>query len=1020
MRRASRGSGDLARSPVPPPATLAPLDGRDEESILADLLAVRPGYVPEWRPDSNGPGRALVVVLARYAELVARALDAAPGKAFLAFLRALGIGLLPPRSARAPLVFSVADGSPIDPPLPAGSEVAVAAAPSLPSLTGMTAATPPEPTIFATTESIALVRARLASLHARFPAADQLADYVGSLTAGFRLFDDLRPVDHVIFLGHDTLFALQGEAAVTIEVGTAIPPASTVAQAGKPEDIRLRWEYLAKDGWLSFDPVEDMARGLAADGQVLLHKSCGKDASRGSVHGVDSHWIRGRVQSALPLGDGTGRTLPWLETLRARVALLHDELAPDDAFADGRRLDTSKDFLPFGAQPGLATTFYLACKEAFSRPGSRIQIDASFSQPGVAANGLALIWEYAATGGWKPLTNEFVDRTAMFTKDPGDLAAIAFARPDDWSETTVNGTKGFWMRARISNGSYGGPVTYAVTNGTVTPQNAPTPPIISSLSLGYSYDTGPIVPSHVLTLNGFGYDDVTEAVRWGRSPFQPFRPLDDRLPAVYFGFDRSLPVGLVSLFVSVPEAGEAETPPDVPPLDWGYLSTAGWADLDVLDETAGFQTSGVLQFVGQPDAATAPGPGGELYWIRAAFREGAEPAPLPIDAVHLNAVWATQHRTVVGEVVGRSDGSPHLSLLLQHPPVLDGERVEVQEWRGAGREWESLFGDVAPDRLRYDRDGRGNVVAVWVRWDGHPYLYSSAPGDRHYTLERTTGLLQFGDGLLGRIPPPGTAIAARYDYGGGTAGNVPAGTITALHSPVPFVQAVTNPVPAGGGSDTELVAATARRGPEHLRSLDRTLSASDYEWLAREASSEVAQVRCLPITGHDGRPQPGWVTLVIVPWSERARPVPSQALLQAVRDHVAARAPAAISAQIRVVAPSYRAVSVVGDVIVSEAGLATEVEDAVRTALDQFLHPLIGGPGGAGWGFGVGVALSEIAVVVSAVPGVAMVRHLELVSDALVAGDFLPVGPDELASPGTHRIAVRLGSSTAVTTGGRR
>src|SRR5262249_15206747 len=108
------------------------LDGRDAQTVAAELDAVRAGFTAEWPPRAGGPGQALLDILARYAELVIGQLDQAPGKAFLAFLGTMGVNLLPPRAARAPLVFEVADQSPVDPFLPADSEVAVASMPTLP------------------------------------------------------------------------------------------------------------------------------------------------------------------------------------------------------------------------------------------------------------------------------------------------------------------------------------------------------------------------------------------------------------------------------------------------------------------------------------------------------------------------------------------------------------------------------------------------------------------------------------------------------------------------------------------------------------------------------------------------------------------------------------------------------------------------------------------------------------------------------------------------------------------------
>lgn len=46
-------------------------------------------------------------------------------------------------------------------------------------------------------------------------------------------------------------------------------------------------------------------------------------------------------------------------------------------------------------------------------------------------------------------------------------------------------------------------------------------------------------------------------------------------------------------------------------------------------------------------------------------------------------------------------------------------------------------------------------------------LSDSAPGDRHFTLDRTTGKVAFGDGEHGRRPAAGSRLEAAYRSGSG-------------------------------------------------------------------------------------------------------------------------------------------------------------------------------------------------------------------------------------------------------------
>src|SRR5207302_2584859 len=118
-------------------------------------------------------------------------------------------------------------------------------------------------------------------------------------------------------------------------------------------------------------------------------------------------------------------------------------------------------------------------------------------------------------------------------------------------------------------------------------------------------------------------------------------------------------------------------------------------------------------------------------------------------------------------------------------------------------------------------------------------------------------------------------LASTFRSGGGLAGNLQANTITQLLGSVSGIQSVTNARSAEGGADGETLANLSMRGPMSLQHRGRAITLSDYETMAREASAAVAVARAVPATNPAGRTVPGWVTMVIIPQSQDARPVPS-------------------------------------------------------------------------------------------------------------------------------------------------
>jgi hypothetical protein len=83
--------------------------------------------------------------------------------------------------------------------------------------------------------------------------------------------------------------------------------------------------------------------------------------------------------------------------------------------------------------------------------------------------------------------------------------------------------------------------------------------------------------------------------------------------------------------------------------------------------------------------------------------------------------------------------------------------------------------------------------------------------------------------------------------------------------------------------------------------------------------------------------------------------------------------------------------------------------DAVAAALDAFLDPLAGGPGGDGWPLGRDVVRAEVLQVIDGVAGVDHVIELDL----LIAGGptcgNVCLEPLALVAPGVHAIELVRG-----------
>jgi hypothetical protein len=361
-----------------------------------------------------------------------------------------------------------------------------------------------------------------------------------------------------------------------------------------------------------------------------------------------------------------------------------------------------------------------------------------------------------------------------------------------------------------------------------------------------------------------------------------------------------------------------------------------------------------------------------------------------LKAIRLNTVSARDAVTIRDEVLGSSDGKPDQIFPLLRPPVMPEAQIAVREPdRPPDDELNQL-----QQELYQDYAGLGALLpmpanaadfGVWIRWRRVSDLHNSGPSSRHFTLDSINGRILFGDGKSGKIPPVGldNIKAVQYRTHNGAKGNVDCGTITALRNPsgdLAHIKSVTNAAAAAGGSEAESITQLKLRGPQTLKHRYRAVTLEDFEWLALEASGEVAGARCLPARNSLGLQEPGWLTVVVTPKTAAAKPTPSPALLRLVKIYLSDRALTNLkeTTHIHVTGPRYIEAMVRSRILPVDPEKSDEIELAVLEALKTFLHPLRGGPERAGWELGRDVYLSEIFAEIEAVSGVDHVCDLSL------------------------------------------
>lgn len=278
------------------------------------------------------------------------------------------------------------------------------------------------------------------------------------------------------------------------------------------------------------------------------------------------------------------------------------------------------------------------------------------------------------------------------------------------------------------------------------------------------------------------------------------------------------------------------------------------------------------------------------------------------------------------------------------------------------------------------------TASGWEPWQAVDSLAGAARDAAVYRLDAASGRLDFGDGLRGRVPPAGRRIrAASYRYGGGAAGNLPAGRIREVVE-APALR-VRQEWPTRGGAEAETVAEAERRLPAWLNHRDRAVTAADLRTLALEApGSGIARAEVVRglIPGDTlaalRRDVPGAVAVFVL--GQRAdddpsSPRPTPAQLREVYAHLRARCP--IGCELYVLSPRFVPLALACALGVRDPASERETLDRVAAALRAWLRALApGGADGRGWPLGRSIDAEELRAVAARVDGVSRVPQLRL------------------------------------------
>lgn len=454
--------------------------------------------------------------------------------------------------------------------------------------------------------------------------------------------------------------------------------------------------------------------------------------------------------------------------------------------------------------------------------------------------------------------------------------------------------------------------------------------------------------------------------------------------ALYLGFEQDLSRHILGIEMDVDTAEGAGIDPTNPPYVWEVLGSEinqTWQRVEVdYDGTRGLNVSGLVR-LHLPKMRRSVRNDVMAYWVRCRLdpQEGAQSYRVSPQINRLSTsswgitVDATNVTRRTNEVLGRSDGTPGQRFYLEHTPVvtrIPGEYLAVRTENGEER---------------------------WVEVSD---FSTSGPNDRHYMLDSGTGEIRFGPALpqrdgtvhvYGAVPPKDAMLVMRsYRAGGGQVGNVAKHTINVLKTGLPYIERVLNREPATGGLDAENLENAKMRVPGYLRSLNRAVTASDFEYLTREAAPNlIGRVHCLqpPQTSR------GEIKVLVIPRIPNLQGFISPESLNLpndLRDTITAYLDERrlLATQLSVIPPAYHWVETEIRFRANRYANVEQVTRLVESRLFAFLNPLIGGPDGTGWPFGRDLFVSDIMAELLKVPDVDFIRSVRLFPVSYSRGQF--------------------------------
>lgn len=946
------------------------LDNRDKKQLM-ELLARRIGeYTPEWRyePGGDDPGAAITeLFMEMFCQTVDR-FNQLPQKYYTEFLNLLRVPSPTVTSASGFMQFGIGGslGAPVA--IPQGTAVFA------PVDEG-------DNIVFETERKIEATGAQLTEIYyvdtkgGRIERLNKEGDQPFFAASGG---ENLQY--HRFALSQNEVLSLSGSCAieVTLHQSARFLEESTARRLADPSFAA--WKYWNGREYCPFSKVS------AKGGSLLLEKENG-DGLKPDEDGRIAVYcdIMPGAEGEISLSGVSLRS-----SMPGRITA--DSLANNDV-----PISQGVGGYCFGRRPAEYELFYIRCDNIFVKRGANINVKLDITpivhsnisrEPQYEFNKRIIdkesavkvvpedvfvqqvVWEYYNGSGWATLPASG-NLNPFSGKSEGDLL-LSFTVPGDIAPALVNAEQGYYIRARV---------VHVENYLSIIPQWIL--PFIKSAECGYQY-TKSVPADYICAYNNGEKAEIAGAAAVSNLNFTVFSSLTPHPRAMYLCFDASPHAMPLSMLFEI--CGDSL-------LDSKILYEAWVKDrferVRASDNTENLRYTGAVFLYIPRQLSEAEFFGRKGYWLRMSLSshltdEGRAPR---VAGIRFNIVNAIQRQKAAEQVFNTGPYEAGKSIELLEKPVLDCE-VWVDEKNGVSAQELTQLEMNCHNLVQVEREGN-ECLRCWVKWQRVPAIEQCLADQRVYELDSFTGVISFGKGDYGKVPPRGDLnIRVNYTYGGGATGNLEAGKVNAMVGSIARVNSALNITPMSGGADRPPLAKVEKLGNKRLRHRYVAIGAADFEEITLEMFERAAHVKCFPGLDERGRKAPGHVCLVIM-----GRELDGERMMvelcREIYSYLATRCDCNLIAgnKLHVVPSTEMTVNVEADVLLSDLDQAAvtqqQISDNISTLINQVWRAR---------DIGDQIDLNEIYQVVKATPNVSGISRI------LAEGSYLREGRKRLAA----------------------